>query len=250
MLSLAGETRLSWVLACLAMALWIYGHTFTLQFGPDNSFPSHFFSMSDEQEDVIYEECADVPQPHVIETGDSVKVKQVLDDATMEILNKEGGFATNYFWENIKLLLMFLSCVFAMAAQFYPIPFPDSRPLLGVCCAMYFILSSVLQFMITYIDKDIIMVSKPDADTGKVMCVRTNFPRFYEYFSLIIQYQEPNIPGKDHPPSATIAKMYVGRYFTVKGEFDEAAYHRDVLIHMERFRTKKYQEFPYDHKSD
>jgi hypothetical protein len=33
-----------------------------------------------EEEEVVYEE---VPQPHVIETGDSLKVKQVLDDAVM-----------------------------------------------------------------------------------------------------------------------------------------------------------------------
>lgn len=110
-------------------------------------------------EDVVYEE---LPQPHVIETGDSVKVKQVLDDATNEILIGRGGFQPNYSWENIKLFLMFLSCVFAMIAQFFPIPFPDSRPLLGLCCAMYFILSTVLQLMITYIDKDVIMIGNPD----------------------------------------------------------------------------------------
>ena len=84
-------------------------------------------------EEVVYEE---IPQPHVIETGDSVKVKQVLDDATTEILVAKGGFEPNYSWENIKLFLMFLSCVFAMIAQFFQIPFPDSRPLLGVCCAV------------------------------------------------------------------------------------------------------------------
>lgn len=172
-----------------------------------------------------------------------MKVKQVLDDSTSEVLLNFGSFEPNYFWENIKLLLMFLSCVFAMIAQFYPIPFPDSRPLLGVCCAMYFILSSVLQFMITYIDKDIIMVSKPEKESGKVVVVRTSFPRFQEYFSLIIQH-------KDSATAVTTAKMYVGRYFTVKGEFDEAAYHKDVLLHMERFRQKKYIEFDYNHKSD
>ena len=120
-----------------------------------------FRYLTAEQDEIIYEEVPDSPQPHVIETGDSVKVKQVLDDATTETLI-ENGFQPNYFWENLKLFLMFLSCVFAMIAQFYPIPFPDSRPLLGFCCAMYFILSTVLQGMITYIDKDIIMIGKAD----------------------------------------------------------------------------------------
>ena len=116
--------------------------------------------QADDQE-VTYEEIVEGPPPHVIETGDSVKVKQVLDDATSETLI-EDGFIPNYFMENLKLFFMFLSCVFAMIAQFYPITFPDSRPLLGFCCVMYFLLSVILQGMITYIDKDVILISKPN----------------------------------------------------------------------------------------
>lgn len=109
-----------------------------------------------EEEEIIVEE---VPQPHVIETGDSVKVKQVLDDATMAAIT-DAGFEANYSWDNFKLLLMFLSCVFAMIAQFYPMPFPASRPLLFFCCACYFIISSVLQFIVVFVDKDIIMFTR------------------------------------------------------------------------------------------
>eukprot|EP01031_Cornospumella_fuschlensis_P041493 gene41493-50635_t len=119
-----------------------------------------FESMADDNavEIVEYEE---VPQPHVIETGDSVKVKQVLDECIMETIG-EAGYAINYSWDNFKLLLMFVACVFALVAQFYPMPFPASRPLLAVCCAMYFIISSVLQFIVTFIDKDTIMFTKPN----------------------------------------------------------------------------------------
>lgn len=110
-----------------------------------------------EEEIEVYEE---IPEPHVIETGDSVKVKQVLDDATMEII-REAGYSINYSSENLKLFLMFLSCVSAMVAQFYPIPFPKSRMLLGACCAAYFILSSILQFIISFVDKDTILITQP-----------------------------------------------------------------------------------------
>jgi signal peptidase complex subunit 2 len=110
-----------------------------------------------EEEEVVYEE---LPQPHVIETGDSIKVKQVLDDATMAAIT-DAGYIANYSWENFKLFLMFLSCLFAVTAQFFPIPFPSSRPLLAVCCASYFIISSILQFIVTFIDKDTIMFTRP-----------------------------------------------------------------------------------------
>ena len=99
-------------------------------------------------------------EPFTIETGDSVKVKQVLDDATIKAIT-EGGYEANYSWDNMKLLLMALSCVFAMVAQFFPVPFPASRPLLAVCCAAYFIISSVLQYIITFVDKDTILFVKP-----------------------------------------------------------------------------------------
>ena len=46
------------------------------------------------------------------------------------------------------------------------------------------------------------------------MRIRTKFPKFQEYFTLIIQELDPKSPE-------TTAKMYVGRYFTKKGEFDQ-----------------------------
>jgi len=109
------------------------------------------------EEEVVYEE---VKEPHVIETGDSVKVKQVLDDATISAV-ESAGYAANYSWQNFQLLLMVLSCVFAMIAQFFPMPFPSSRPLLAACCAMYFVLSSILQFIVSFIDRDTILFTKP-----------------------------------------------------------------------------------------
>ena len=105
-------------------------------------------------------EMVEEKEPFTIETGDSVKVKQVLDDATIKAIT-EGGYEANYSWDNMKLLLMALSCVFAMVAQFFPIPFPASRPLLAVCCAAYFIISSILQYIITFVDKDTILFVKP-----------------------------------------------------------------------------------------
>lgn len=49
------------------------------------------------------------------------------------------------------------------------------------------------------------------------MEIRTSFPRFQEYFTLIVQFK-----GKGQPTDKkTTARMYVGRYFTEKGEFDE-----------------------------
>lgn len=118
-------------------------------------------------DEVVYEEVETVVEHHIIETGDSVKVKQVLDDATLEAVTN-AGYIINYHSENVKLFLMFLSCVAAMVAQFYPIPFPQSRPLLGVCCALYFILSTVLQYIMSFVDRDTIIITKPDKVSNEI----------------------------------------------------------------------------------
>lgn len=48
------------------------------------------------------------------------------------------------------------------------------------------------------------------------MRIRAKFERFQEYYDLIIQFRDPKSP-------CTSAKMYVGKYFTAKGEFDEVS---------------------------
>lgn len=125
--------------------------------------------MGEEGEEEVIETYEEIPAPHIIETGDSVKVKQVLDDATMAAI-VDAGYEANYSWDNFKLFLMFISCVFAMTAQFYPLPFPDSRLLLAVCCGLYFVISTVLQFIVVFVDKDTIMLTK----ANKVCCIHSS----------------------------------------------------------------------------
>jgi signal peptidase complex subunit 2 len=73
--------------------------------------------------EVEYEE---LPPAHIIEPLDSVKVKQVFDDSTMEAI-QSAGYIANYYWDNIKLFFMFISCIFALIAQFYPQSFPGNN---------------------------------------------------------------------------------------------------------------------------
>ena len=106
-------------------------------------------------------EYEEVQEPHSIETGDIMKVKQVLDDATIEAIGL-AGYEINYAWDNFKMLLMVLACGFALTAQFYPLPFPDSRLLLGCCVGSYAFISALLQYFVSFVDKDTIAITKPN----------------------------------------------------------------------------------------
>lgn len=91
-------------------------------------------SESDDDDCVVVE--AKKEDMNIIETGDMVKVEQVLDDAIYEAID-ELSLKRNMSSEYMKVAIMASSCVFASVAQFFPIPFPDNRPLLAVCVAGY-----------------------------------------------------------------------------------------------------------------
>jgi len=196
--------------------------------------------------------------PLTIETGDSVKVKQVLDDSTILYVTEKLGYEADFSSDNWKLGLMFTACCFALGAQFCPIPFPESRMIVGACCASYFILSGVVQYIISFVDCERILATKVGKAyvEGQIvtreapLTFRTKFDRFQEWFNFIIHRTGDKGEGGEENPNRSIGEMYVGRYFTAGGEFDEERWHADVLTHIKRFEAGKYGVFKYDHKTD
>jgi len=203
---------------------------------------------------------ADDDKEHMtIETGDSIKVKQVLDDSIIQYVTEVLNYEPDYTSDNWKLGIMFTACCFALAAQFCPIPFPESRLIVGSCCAAYFFLSGVAQSIVTIVDGDRVLATragKSYVGSGRIetrehpLTFCTKFDRFQEWFSLIIHRTGDKGEGGEENPHRTIGEMYVGKYFTAAGEFDEERWRGDVLTHIKLFEAGKYGVFKYDHKSD
>ena len=195
----------------------------------------------DNEEDDEYEE--DEMELLQVDLGDMVKLKQVLDEAVASVILEK--LNEDYRWDNFKLSIMALACVFAMVAQFAPIPFPESRPLLGVCGCAYFLLSGVLQLIATFIDKDCILLTKPWApENGKTknemlqkygVRVRSNLPRFSEWYSVILEFKMDE--GKS---PYTEEKWSVGKFFDKEGFFDEFGLMKEVDKLFERFEQGDY----------
>jgi signal peptidase complex subunit 2 len=197
----------------------------------------------DEKEEQDGEEELELLQ---VDVGDMVKVKQVLDEtvagALLETLEE------NYRLDNFKLILMSVSCLFAVVAQFAPIPFPDSRPVLGICCCAYFILSGILQFITSYIDQDAILVTTPvTASTNKNLQqygvrVRSSFPRFSEWYTVILEFQ-----GMENSPMVE-QKWSVGKFFDVEGMFDEVGVKQEIEALYTRLEKGQYDAKKSDDK--
>lgn len=196
-----------------------------------------------------------------VDVGDIIKVKQILDETvagtfTTEDVSAHGQsvqLEEDYSHENIKLFLMALACGFAAVAQFgLATDFPKNRLWLGICCASYFCISGILQLIMTFIDKDCIMITKPlhDPDAVKLVKkggnklmdkygirVRSQFPRFSEFYTVILEFQ-----GKD-PPSEFVSQSWsVGNFFDVDGFFDEEGLMLEVEKLYRRFEAGKFDQ--------
>jgi signal peptidase complex subunit 2 len=185
-----------------------------------------------------------------VDVGDMLKVKQILDETVAGTILEQ--IDEDYQFDNFKLVLMAIACAFAMVAQFAPLPFPDSRIVVAVCCVSYFVLSGVLQLITTLIDQDCILVTLPLPEDGKKedpndidiigrtivrkdpkdiknndlfihgVRVRSQFPRYSEWYTAILEFEQK----KDTP--SVEQKWSVGQFFDKEGMFDEIGLQLEV----------------------
>ena len=182
-----------------------------------------------------------------VDTGDWIKLKQVLDETVVATVLTVMELQEDHRLDNIKLSIMTLACLFAVVAQFSPIPFPECRPVLGVCCCSYFFLSGVLQLIVSFLDKDAIMTTLPlengDKRAKKVpdmtkygLRIRTSLARFDEFYTLIIEFQ-----GVED--SVFVKQTWsVGQFFDVEGMFDEIGLMDEVEAVYTRFASGKFDK--------
>jgi signal peptidase complex subunit 2 len=193
-----------------------------------------------------------------VDTGDMVKVKQILDEAVSAALLEQSDCRENTAWDNLKLTVMFVSCLCAAAAQFVPIPFPESRPVLGACCAAYFVLSGTLQLLTTLVDRDTVLWTLPVAavaaadggsggaknrDMSKYgLRVYSSLPRFSEWYTVGIQFHLPGKEAKEGKKKASFVEQTwsLGQFFDKEGYFDEAGLTEQIDKLYNRFCDGKY----------
>jgi signal peptidase complex subunit 2 len=106
-------------------------------------------------------------------------------------------------------------------------------------------LSGILQFVTTYIDKDAILLTTADTE-GKHknallkqhgLRVRTNFPRFSEYYSVILEFATPKDVSIPHFVEETWS---VGNFFDKEGHFYEAGIMEETRLLFGRLDAQKY----------
>ena len=219
--------------------------------------PQEEVEEEEEEEEEIEEELELLQ----VDVGDIIKVKQILDETVAGTIVSDDVSShgekvyldEEYRHDNLKLYLMFQSCVFAAYAQFglAKVNPNENRLLLGVCCAAYFCISGILQLIMTFIDKDCIMMTQPLSDPDMITLVkssgnkemgkygirvRTQFPRFSEYYTVLLEFQ-----GKVN--SDMVKETWsVGQFFDVDGYFDEEGLMLEVEKLYRRFEAGKFDK--------
>ena len=173
--------------------------------------------------------------PACVDTGDQNAVKQALDDVLLKGI-EHMGYSEDMRQQNLKLKIMVFASVVASMAQFKDKldknwEFPKNMTLLYVGCSLYFIASGILQYMIMYMERDVIgfFGAKEDGGGGGGgMAVHTTFGRFTDQY-------EVTLVTRDNSGRCLSKEYSVGEFFDLDGNLDEMEFVQAVRKLVNRF---------------
>jgi len=147
---------------------------------------------------------------------EAISYKRILDD-TLHSFVEVPAFKEDLSYHNFKILVMAVSSVSALIAQFYPIPFPGNRLILLVCVMIYFALSGVYQFLVTFVDRDSVSTF---ISGKKEVILRSTLHKYSDEYTAIVEC----------PSGNEIAKFTrsIGNYFTKEGDYAEQVFKKDI----------------------
>mmetsp|Transcript_20595 Transcript_20595/g.53215 ORF Transcript_20595/g.53215 Transcript_20595/m.53215 type:complete len:234 (-) Transcript_20595:102-803(-) len=191
--------------------------------------------------------------------GDTATMKRLLDDHVAEVLQGELKYEEDVALSNLKLVIGFAGVGAALVSHVYPRPFPQNWHVLLACCAWYFLMSGVLQFLLSYVELEAFLQLKPKPQPhaqqkpGVGLNVASSMPRFTDVYTLALtplpggSLRMWAAPTYRHgaPPSEGVHTLEVSvtRYFDEDGVFYEGAFGADVRAHVEAFEAR-YASWP------
>ncbi|XP_024519463.1 probable signal peptidase complex subunit 2 [Selaginella moellendorffii] len=161
-----------------------------------------------------------------VNLSDHFAIKRMLDETVSEVIG-DMGFKENVTVSNMKLGLGFLACLVALAAQLYPKKFPENKPVLLVCIALYVVLNLAIQAIVYFKEKNNIVVTYPfpGSFTSTGLAISSKLPRHSPKYTLRIASADPGHISAHSPVEFTKS---VTKWFSSEGVFAEALFWEDV----------------------
>mmetsp|Transcript_28797 Transcript_28797/g.72466 ORF Transcript_28797/g.72466 Transcript_28797/m.72466 type:complete len:196 (-) Transcript_28797:93-680(-) len=174
-----------------------------------------------------------VAPPVPVNVFDHAAVKVALDDEVIKELVGQGHEQDNTH-SNIRIVCGVVCCAAAVLAHFYPVPWPESRPAVAVCCLVFLLSNAALQWLAWAHGNTVLTTcaSPPRRRTFGApvparlpkptpLIVRSWLPRFDHMYKL-------EIANRDEPGVSASASASITTWFSLDGHLDKPAFARFV----------------------
>eukprot|EP00457_Paulinella_chromatophora_P017050 gb/GEZN01017992.1/.p1 GENE.gb/GEZN01017992.1/~~gb/GEZN01017992.1/.p1 ORF type:complete len:205 (+),score=29.52 gb/GEZN01017992.1/:39-653(+) len=159
--------------------------------------------------------------------NDPVSIKHCLDEQLCSWM-KDEGFAEDVFFNNVKLILGFTAVAIAAFAQFYWVPFPESRNVLALCVAAYVLITAYLTLQDWLLGPCIFLATRQGWPRIRVNTTFMRWEREYEVF----------LADRDTSTEKSY-KLDCTNYFDVNGHFLKERYASALSTIMQKFQEGK-----------
>jgi len=173
-----------------------------------------------------------------VDKWDGCALKNALDDVVRKIFTDDLKYTEKNMFVDIRLAFSTLGCGVALYALLYDYlyPFPLSKVVLTVCVLLYFTLMSLLTVFMTFVEKNIIIVSKQKEAAGldpdSEWSVKTSLKRFDSGYAVEISKKDGTTKQSSHAAFSKCVSSWVnvdGVILVDKLKDDVLSCHQDIV---------------------
>lgn len=183
-------------------------------------------------------------KPFKVEKWDHNAVRIALDDAAKKIILENLGYQEDFKLIDSRLAICTTAVLFALFALLwdYLHPFPESRPVLILCVASYFVLMMVLTAYANFVEKNIFLLAREKDQAGVdpdvIWTLSSSMQKYHEDYTLKMSIKEPGASEERHADF----KRSVGDFFDENGLLLMDKYEARVMeLHRSLTKSKKAQ---------
>eukprot|EP01100_Stratorugosa_tubuloviscum_P015992 TRINITY_DN984_c0_g2_i1.p1 TRINITY_DN984_c0_g2~~TRINITY_DN984_c0_g2_i1.p1 ORF type:complete len:189 (-),score=65.41 TRINITY_DN984_c0_g2_i1:110-676(-) len=123
-----------------------------------------------------------------IEKYDPNAIKLLFDEALVKSI-LQAGYQEDVKISNKKIFLGLIICLIAATAHFFPVPWPEVKPVVLACCISYYILSAALQYILIFQERNIILFTI-ETPKKKALEIGSDMERFDDKYYFTIGFNK------------------------------------------------------------